>query len=268
MENMRNKRGFTLIELLVVIAIIAILAAILFPLFASAREAARTASCASNLNQLGKAMLMYADDSGGKLITFCAFSSDWPQIELKPGDQGEYNSFKKGQLTSYIKFNQKVYRCPSDTRNSKLLGTQGSKYFLTSYSVNAWITYYGLHPDLGIPGLGARDLGKAGSGEGGMLISYFKNPRRVPAIVEQNTDMRESTNTTATAQNDSIYIYIDETGVRHAGRSNCLYMDGHIGTLRGIKVYGTPDDGYGTASKLPNGDFMMHNELGTNKDVK
>jgi len=56
------KRGFTLIELLVVIAIIAILAAILFPVFAQAKEAAKRTSCLSNLNQLGKASMMYMSD--------------------------------------------------------------------------------------------------------------------------------------------------------------------------------------------------------------
>ncbi len=54
--------GFTLIELLVVIAIIAILAAILFPVFAQARESARLTQCASNMRQLGIALLSYASD--------------------------------------------------------------------------------------------------------------------------------------------------------------------------------------------------------------
>lgn len=54
--------GFTLIELLVVIAIIALLAAILFPVFARAREQARKASCASNMKQVGLAMMQYVQD--------------------------------------------------------------------------------------------------------------------------------------------------------------------------------------------------------------
>ncbi len=55
-------RGFTLIELLVVIAIIAILAAILFPVFAQAREKARQTACLSNCKQLGTALNMYLQD--------------------------------------------------------------------------------------------------------------------------------------------------------------------------------------------------------------
>jgi len=55
-------KGFTLIELLVVIAIIAILAAILFPVFAQAREKARSATCESNLKQLGLAVIQYVQD--------------------------------------------------------------------------------------------------------------------------------------------------------------------------------------------------------------
>ena len=62
MNTYSLRRGFTLIELLVVIAIIAILAAILFPVFAQAREKARQATCMSNLNQQGLAILQYVED--------------------------------------------------------------------------------------------------------------------------------------------------------------------------------------------------------------
>ena len=62
-----GRSGFTLIELLVVIAIIAILAAILFPVFAQAREKARTAMCLSHMNQVGKGIIMYAQDWDEKM---------------------------------------------------------------------------------------------------------------------------------------------------------------------------------------------------------
>jgi len=58
----KRRGAFTLIELLVVIAIIAILAAILFPVFAQAREKARSASCLSNLKQIGTGWMMYVQD--------------------------------------------------------------------------------------------------------------------------------------------------------------------------------------------------------------
>jgi len=57
------KKHFTLIELLVVIAIIAILAAMLLPALSAARERARSATCLSNLKNMGLGATMYGGDN-------------------------------------------------------------------------------------------------------------------------------------------------------------------------------------------------------------
>jgi len=101
---LKRGKGFTLIELLVVIAIIAILAAILFPVFAKAREKARTASCQSNLKQMGLGLLMYAQDYDQALPASYQWLDGvnaWPLIRW-------------GAVTyPYIK-NAQVFVCPSD----------------------------------------------------------------------------------------------------------------------------------------------------------
>lgn len=91
----QRKVGFTLIELLVVIAIIAILAAILFPVFARAREKARTASCQSNLKQLGLAFSMYAQD----------FDEMFPPLV-------DVSGWVWDKISPYVK-NTQLFTCPS-----------------------------------------------------------------------------------------------------------------------------------------------------------
>jgi prepilin-type N-terminal cleavage/methylation domain-containing protein len=94
-----SRRAFTLIELLVVIAIIALLAAILFPVFARAREKARSASCLSNLKQVGVAITMYVTDNEGypmhSSLSSVSPRTRWPDY-----------------IFPYVK-NEKVFNCPS-----------------------------------------------------------------------------------------------------------------------------------------------------------
>jgi prepilin-type N-terminal cleavage/methylation domain-containing protein/prepilin-type processing-associated H-X9-DG protein len=97
--------GFTLIELLVVVAILSILASMLFPVMAQAHSKGRQTVCLSNLQQLAKAQLMYAQDWDDHLPHW------WQAGDLRPPPYGRF-SYWTEYFQPYLR-NTAIFTDPS-----------------------------------------------------------------------------------------------------------------------------------------------------------
>src|SRR4051794_26733677 len=93
----RRAVAFTLVELLVVIGIIAVLIGILLPTLNMAREAAKTATCLSNLRQIGQAFNLYAAEN--KQVVVPGHIRQQPNL----GGRGEETWFTLLVAMRYIK---------------------------------------------------------------------------------------------------------------------------------------------------------------------
>ncbi|GEM_PF-403964 len=152
----KRARGFTLIELLVVIAIIAILTGLLFPVFAEAKRAAKRTQCMGNLEQIGKAIMLYEGDADGTY----PLAVDGPQRLLyiwspEPKEVEAFRPFVENAPTlktlclPYLRASE-CWRCPEDVGGildyndiegnpayREGSGTPAFKLFGTSYAYRA-----------------------------------------------------------------------------------------------------------------------------------
>ena len=235
----RSLRGFTLIELLVVITIIAILAAILFPVFAKTKEKARTASCASNLKQIGLALGIYRNDYDGRM----------PYIYLYNPTLGLY--FRWIHVLYPNVNNRDVFSCPSDAVTygpgdmppypTPLVG--GNEPLNTSYF---YCHYY----------LSGLDEARVKDTTGTITVmdgwffpgagSYWYQLLMFYAPYADAVEMAKWVNwelPTRYFRNDAVGRAVMDMLHRHNGAINACYFDGHVKTIRrAVPEDFTPDN--------------------------
>jgi len=210
-EHRDSARGFTLIELLVVVAIIAILAAMLMPSLSLAREKARQAVCMNNMKQMGIASFLYSEDFGEWLVPTRMHTGE--SVNMKGGEV-----FWSEQLSGDSNYSQAVGQDYGLTLGGSLgcsiaafapekgCPTETGLYY-TEYITNDF-----LH------GMSADETNKTHDRYRFHKRSEVFAPSKAISVVDGPNHYRL----------DNMNVENDDIAWRHTGRTNILWVDGHV----------------------------------------
>jgi len=210
-----RRSAFTLLELLVVIAVLGILALILIPVVAKIRASAQSTHCTSNLQQLGRAFTLYAQDHRSMLPPPVNGSNNTPwYVALHPYTGEPWRTDQGiGQLA-------KVFRCPTWELKDHV-PAEGDIGYAMSAATGPTATSDPSRPP---------------------LLATLAHPTRTVILLELTGTGAPYFPATGDAMSAFAPTYLatyETDGCdRHAGAANYLFADGHVG-------HHTPEDAAG-----------------------
>ena len=225
----RKQMGFTLLELLVVIAVIAVLAAITMPAVQSARITAQQAACASNMRQLGVAMLAYANDHDMRL-------PGTSHTEVV-GRTWIYT------LSEYLGEVDAVRICPADPKGDDRLAAGGTSYLLNSFLFVAEMDPFG--NTIGPPTNNLLAIDNPAR----TMMAFICSDTTNVGVGNDHTHSRSWTSWPAVVSDISPDRFTQNQAADHSvGSSNYLFADGHVESIEAIALKDRVDAGKNIAT--------------------
>ena len=236
----KARRAYTLIELLVVIAIIAILASLIMPAFKGAQETARTGKCASNLRQIGAAMMLFANDHSDYFPVSGSVIA-WGKTD-QPAPYGSGQASWMEQISPYLgsTANSGTGSDPQYSKTGSVFTCPSSSTMPSAYPYDKIYSYFnGAHA--------ARAWAQATTGSSGFL-AVKRSRITTPAEYILSGDITSwpdpSPNDDAD-KDDLTPNPIQSQSTFHNGSVNLLFADGHVsGIIWNQANAGSTDGGY------------------------
>ncbi len=200
--------GFSVVELLVVLAIIAVLAALAIPAIAGVQGRSQAVTCSSRMRDIGAAVLLYGQDNQGRFPR----SNHSAAANREPGWAASIASYLGAQPEdATAAWVNRKFRCPCDPDHSP------GAY---SYGVNVFFELGQGDSYVGRPSTWRCSMHVPSPARTIMLAEIRQAAGSVGAehfMCHQWSSLNAAKNAVA---ND-----------RHSGRSNFLFVDGHVETM-------------------------------------